>query len=108
MSESAAFERLLDRLDGVRRNGSKATARCPAHEDRRPSLSITKIEGRVLMYCHGGCAIEAVLDALGLAKRDLFDDLRGTSYHYDDGRTVYRTPGKEFRQAAAPRGVTTF
>jgi hypothetical protein len=94
VTEPTAFERILDRLDGARRTGNKATARCPAHEDRKPSLSITKIEGRILVYCHGGCAIEAVLDALALAKRDLFDDPRGVSYRYEDGRTVYRTPAK--------------
>jgi D5 N terminal like len=107
MTEPTAFERLLDSLDGVRRNGNHATARCPAHKDHNPSLSIAKIEGRVLVYCHGGCAIEAVLDASGLAKRDLFDDPHGVSYRYDDGRTVYRTPSKKFRQAAAPKGAST-
>jgi hypothetical protein len=104
MSEPTAFEHIIDRLDGVRRNGSKATARCPAHEDRNPSLSITKIEGRVLVYCHAGCRIEAVLDALGLAKRDLFDEPRGVSYRYDDGRIVHRTPTKEFRQSGNTKG----
>jgi putative DNA primase/helicase len=47
------------------RSGSSFTARCPAHDDRRPSLSIrdTK-EGLVLVKCHAGCSQGAVIDAL--------------------------------------------
>jgi len=50
---------------------------CPAHEDREPSLSIRlTFDGRVLLHCFAGCPIEAVLSALGLEFRDLFDGAR--------------------------------
>lgn len=39
-------------------------ARCPAHDDRRPSLSISERSGKLLVHCHTGCAQEAVVDAL--------------------------------------------
>jgi hypothetical protein len=40
-------------------------ARCPAHEDRNPSLSITEAtDGKVLLRCHAGCSQEAVIAAL--------------------------------------------
>ena len=38
--------------------------RCPAHEDRNPSLSVTQRGGQVLVHCHAGCTQEAVLEAL--------------------------------------------
>lgn len=48
-------------------------AKCPAHEDSSPSLSIaTGRDGRVLLNCFGGCALADVLKALGLSMRDLF------------------------------------
>jgi hypothetical protein len=39
-------------------------ARCPAHEDKRPSLSIREEGDRILVYCFSGCRQEAVIDAL--------------------------------------------
>ena len=40
-------------------------ARCPAHEDRVPSLSIREgSNGRVLVKCHAGCRQDDVIDAL--------------------------------------------
>ena len=37
---------------------------CPAHEDSTPSLSITEKDGKILVYCHGGCPQDRVLSAL--------------------------------------------
>lgn len=99
MPDATAFERLLDRLDGVRRAGDKAQALCPAHDDRDPSLSLTRIETTVLLHCHAGCETADVLDALGLTTADLYDDPRGATYEYPGGREVHRTPGKRFRQS---------
>lgn len=48
-------------------------ARCPAHDDRSPSLSIREgDDGRVLVYCHAGCSLSSILTVLKLGKRDLF------------------------------------
>jgi putative DNA primase/helicase len=52
----------------------KYSARCPAHDDNSPSLSITAAEGRVLMCCHAGCSNDEILRALNMEKRQLFDD----------------------------------
>jgi putative DNA primase/helicase len=67
-------EHVLDRLPSKpRRSGRGWTARCPAHEDRTPSLSITETaDGKVLMKCWAGCSTESVLAALGLRWSDLF------------------------------------
>ena len=48
-------------------------ARCPAHEDRFPSLSIREgQDGRVLIHCFAGCTHTAILAKLELAPTDLF------------------------------------
>jgi hypothetical protein len=40
-------------------------ARCPAHEDSTPSLSIKETrDGRLLVHCHAGCEQTAVISAL--------------------------------------------
>ncbi len=49
---------------GGRWHGSYGTARCPAHNDRHPSLSITERDGKLLAHCHAGCDQGAVWDAL--------------------------------------------
>lgn len=68
-------EEILSRLEGVKRNGkTRWVARCPAHEDRSPSLSIGEAEdGRVLIHCFAGCGAAEVMSALGLSLTDLFD-----------------------------------
>ena len=50
---------------GGRKIGSGWMARCPAHEDRKPSLSITADkDGKVLLRCHAGCNQVQVINAL--------------------------------------------
>jgi hypothetical protein len=65
--------RVLARLAGVQKSGSGYLARCPAHPDTLASLSIGEgSDGRVLLYCHAGCVILNITDALGLKLSDLF------------------------------------
>jgi hypothetical protein len=65
------LELVLSKLTGVSADGRSAL--CPAHDDRRRSLSIgTGKDGRVLIKCHAGCALGDILRALNLAFRDLF------------------------------------
>jgi putative DNA primase/helicase len=44
--------------------GESGMARCPAHDDTNPSLSVTQKKGRVLFYCHAGCSQRQVASAL--------------------------------------------
>ena len=86
-----AYDRIIDQL---RSNGNKvrqtrpgqAAVQCPAHEDRTASLSVTGIEGQVLVHCHAGCDTHDVLAALGMAMGDLFDNRNEAVYRYDDHR----------------------
>ena len=48
-----------------RKSGSNWIAHCPAHHDRKPSLSIRDADdGKVLIHCHAGCTPECVIAAL--------------------------------------------
>lgn len=64
---------VLSKLPDARPDGKGFKARCPAHEDHNPSLSITEADdGKVLVKCRAGCSNEAVVDEMGLEFRDLF------------------------------------
>lgn len=57
------------------RAGDGWASRCPAHDDRNPSLSInTGDDGRALVNCHAGCTFDEVCGAIGLRRADLFPD----------------------------------
>ena len=64
---------LHGKLDKSKRTGDKLMARCPAHDDTTPSLSV-KIGDNdcVVLICRAGCTTDAVLDAIGWKMRDLF------------------------------------
>jgi len=64
---------MLSKLPDVRKNGKGWSARCPAHDDQQPSLSVSLGEdGRVLLHCHAGCEAEAICRAVGLQMKDLY------------------------------------
>ncbi len=45
--------------------GRSGMCRCPAHEDKTPSMSVSETrDGRVLVHCFAGCSQEAVIAAL--------------------------------------------
>ena len=106
---------LAQRLPEARRSGDGYVAQCPAHDDRRASLSFRDAEGRVLLHCHTGCAPAEIVATLGLSMADLFHDAPTSSnsklakrrevaaYDYRDERgdllfQVVRYEPKDFRQ----------
>lgn len=49
------------------------TARCPAHNDKSPSLSITgSNDGKILLHCFAGCPVEEICNFLGIEIKNLF------------------------------------
>lgn len=102
-----------DLLHARRTGRGKWQARCPAHKDRNPSLSINDgKDGRVLLKCHAGCPTEAILVGMGLRMSDLYPESSAKkerkpetrSYDYQDanGNLLYRVtrfPEKQFRQS---------
>jgi hypothetical protein len=83
-----------------RRAGDGWSAQCPAHEDAKNSLSIHRgDDGRWLLCCHAGCALDAILAAAHLTTADLFPSRNGNgqshasivaTYDYTDAAGVLR------------------
>lgn len=72
MSRRLLPDVLGQKLDMLRPAGDGWTARCPAHEDRSPSLSVTlTADDKVLLHCHAGCLADDVMAALGITWTDL-------------------------------------
>lgn len=71
---SACLGNVLSRLDRVKAAGpGKWIARCPAHDDKTPSLGIAEAEdGKVLLHCWAGCTARDITAAIGLELSDLF------------------------------------
>jgi len=56
-----------------KQSGSGWAAKCPAHDDRTPRLSIGTGEGgRALVHCQAGCDTSGVLKEIGSKQSDLF------------------------------------
>jgi len=92
----------------ARRSGAGWMGKCPAHDDRNPSLSIREADGKVLLHCHAGCTQRDVIDALkakGLWPKRQVTQRRAivATYDYGDeaGNVLYqvvRTEPKGFFQ----------
>lgn len=94
------------------------SVRCPGHDDGRASLSVSRgSDDKILVHCHAGCELNAVLAAAGLTTSDLFADSPVTRqdawmpgggqaiavYRYvgEDGTHLFdvcRSATKDFRQ----------
>ena len=79
-----AWPILIDRLGRATGHtpcgiSNTVACRCPAHGDTNPSLSAKLCQdGRILLYCFSGCAVEDIVARLGLEMRDLMPDDLGT------------------------------
>ena len=99
-AESVSAQPLLDRLEKVRGNGKGWTARCPAHQDQGPSLSITEAGDRVLVHCFAGCHAADVLAAVGLSFADLFPPS-----HWPDGKEQRLQAQRSIRDASRDASI---
>ena len=95
-----------------KQRGDTYTAKCPAHEDNTPSLSISpgSEPDSVLLHCFAGCTIDRITGALGLTPKDLFapkqrtelQEIETYTYTNKDGEPVlrvHRYHPKTFRQS---------
>src|SRR5689334_23137512 len=93
----------------ARRVGAYWMARCVAHDDRNPSMSIRQDGDRVLLHCHAGCAQREIIEALkarGLwvsAESRMSANRIIAEYGYTDERgellyQIVRFEPKDFRQ----------
>ena len=77
-------------------------SRCPAHEDRKPSLSISRgDDGRALLWCHRGCETSEILKALSLTEQDLFSNNGASSISKWDRSPQTKRSFPTWEEAAA-------
>lgn len=74
-----AVDHLLSKLDLVKKTGQgRWVARCPAHSDKRASLSIRELDdSRILIHCFAGCETESVLRSIDMTFQDLMPEKTG-------------------------------
>lgn len=69
------IEYILDRLEGVKKSGKGYMAKCSAHDDKNPSLSLMESSnGQILIHCFAGCAPLDIITSIGLSLSDLYPD----------------------------------
>ncbi|NUP96414.1 MAG: AAA family ATPase [Planctomycetaceae bacterium] len=75
--------RVLSRLQSVTPKGDKWMALCPAHDDSKPSLSVSVLnDGSVLAHCFAGCTFEAVAAAIDLPPKEWFANPKSSRSDY--------------------------
>ncbi|OYW46420.1 MAG: hypothetical protein B7Z33_03270 [Sphingomonadales bacterium 12-68-11] len=82
---------IVERLGG-RWNGANGLCRCPAHDDRRPSLSVRLGRRNLLLHCFAGCDTPRIIRAL----REL-----GQVFHRRDSDEIVRPRGRSGSTPAA-------
>lgn len=75
---SASITRQIVEQLGAKKSPKGWTACCPAHEDRKASLTIADAGDKVLLHCFAGCPFPNIVDALGMQQSDMFAD--GSTY----------------------------
>ncbi len=95
MTDIEIYESNLLPFEIKKRYGIKAQCRCPAHDDKHASLTITKGRKCTLFYCHAGCKVDDILKAAGLEKKNTFYDVepinqKRKAYAYIEGREKRR------------------
>lgn len=111
------FPAFSSRLEGVRQTRHGWVAKCPAHEDNRPSMSfwVNQETGDLLVKCFRGCTFDEIISAVGLEKEALLSERRNKTmkevatypYHDMDGTLLYevvRFDPKDFRCRRTVRG----
>ncbi len=95
------IDEFIQHLDGVKPDSNGYIARCPAHDDTTPSLSISTGDGgRILLKCHTGCSTGAVLAAVSLEMKDLFYSGTSSPTPPDKPKPAAYPIGAEFYQSA--------
>ena len=72
MNANEMYSDILKRFTVVHRNGNSAKCKCPAHDDKQASLSITQGYKGIAFRCHAGCDTRDILAAVGLNMKDIF------------------------------------
>lgn len=105
-----SIEKLLSTLNKVKLvKAGNWTARCTAHHDRTPSMSISETQdGTVLIKCWAGCTAAQIVAAVDLELRDLFPGRVGKPRHSGPSREAIKHERNviDFGNAQLAKGET--
>lgn len=73
------FSSLLESHNCNPTGTEQLSAKCPAHEDNRASLSVKCADDKILVHCHAGCSVDSICAALGITVKDLFNGSPGST-----------------------------
>lgn len=106
------ISKIVEALKCCKKTGANSyQALCPAHDDRKASLTITDAGDKILLHCHAGCELKNILNAINLKESDLFNNKEDfikpkliAEYFYTDenGNKLYKAERynpKSFKQA---------
>jgi len=103
------IELVLSKLPDKKRSGKGYKARCPAHDDHNPSLSIFEDDaGAVVLKCFAnhGCTTDAICGAIGIRASDLFPDRTARSTFNGSSATPAKQSNTVARSTSKPNGKT--
>ncbi|MEX0979297.1 MAG: hypothetical protein WDZ48_10615, partial [Pirellulales bacterium] len=102
-------ERILAKLPDAKKSGTGWSARCPAHDDRRASLSIAEgDDGKALVNCHAGCSVDAICAAVGMKPTELFAVSTSTVLRPTREKHEYRGHDNGAQTNGKPQIVATY
>lgn len=79
-SESVGLQEMLAMISTKtgaqpRRSNNGYLLRCPAHDDKNPSLSVSESsDGKILLHCHAKCTCKDICAALNIQEASLFPE----------------------------------
>jgi putative DNA primase/helicase len=95
---------VLPRLGAYKKSGDGYSARCPAHDDQKASLSVGHgRDGGVLLTCHARCTFDEIIRALGPINGNSKPNGNG-SHHPPKTERVYPTADAAAESAARAEG----
>ncbi len=98
------IDEFITHFEGVKKTAlNQYIAKCPAHGDEHPSLSIglSKDQSHIVVHCFVGCATQDILESAGLQMKDLYPEesrqkvvsqivfKKEYQYHDENGILVY-------------------
>jgi len=90
-------------------SGAKGMARCPAHDDRTPSLGVTLGRRAILFHCFAGCSQDQVLTALagrGVSPASMFSGTAEVDACANADKPAHRAFAERIWREAVPIGDT--
>lgn len=79
-TKKIAFSELIQQIESrtgftAKQAGTGVVLRCPSHNDKNPSLSISESnDGKILLNCFAGCSFEEICTALDLEATSFFSN----------------------------------